>query len=284
MNTKKLWQQIIGLTLAVWLLSGCGGTPTEPPTAPTPIPPTAASGMPNPASAFCEEQGGRVEIRAAGEGGEVGYCVFPDGSECEEWAFFRGECAPGSRYQPLSSAVCSDLADAVAQTLNVGVTTAQAPFEDYVNRQMGTGCRVTATGTGLDFENVVVVFEALATMLQARGWQEDIQYAGGGPTGILAGYRQANALCLSLVGWEPSEDADCPSDQPIDACQLSPEQKLYRITLNCAQDTSTEDPQATQPDPEPKRIRFVPGTISAQVQGSLALLESTGVPREVANL
>jgi len=51
-------------------------------------------GMPNPASKYCVEQGGKVEIRTT-EGGEVGYCVFPDGSECEEWAFFRGECAPG---------------------------------------------------------------------------------------------------------------------------------------------------------------------------------------------
>jgi peptidoglycan/xylan/chitin deacetylase (PgdA/CDA1 family)/heat shock protein HslJ len=49
--------------------------------------------MLNPASAYCEEQGGRLEIRT-GEGGAVGYCVFPNGSECEEWAFFRGECAP----------------------------------------------------------------------------------------------------------------------------------------------------------------------------------------------
>ncbi len=51
------------------------------------------AGMPNPASVYCEEQDGTVEIRTE-EGGEVGYCVFPDGSECEEWAFFRGECTP----------------------------------------------------------------------------------------------------------------------------------------------------------------------------------------------
>ena len=50
-------------------------------------------GMANPASVHCEEQGGTVEIRAT-EGGEAGYCVFPNGSECEEWAFFRGECKP----------------------------------------------------------------------------------------------------------------------------------------------------------------------------------------------
>lgn len=52
-------------------------------------------GMANPASVFCEEQGGTLEIRAGDDGGETGYCMFDDGSECEEWAFFRGECSPG---------------------------------------------------------------------------------------------------------------------------------------------------------------------------------------------
>jgi len=65
-------------------------TPTT--TAPTPIPTaTAAANMPNPASVYCEEQGGIVEIRE-NEAGQYGVCVFPDGGECDEWAFFRGEC------------------------------------------------------------------------------------------------------------------------------------------------------------------------------------------------
>jgi hypothetical protein len=27
-------------------------------------------------------------------GGEYGLCELPDGSTCEEWALFRGECGP----------------------------------------------------------------------------------------------------------------------------------------------------------------------------------------------
>lgn len=53
-----------------------------------------AVGLPNPASVYCEEQGGTLDIRDE-EGGQVGYCIFDDGSECEEWAFMRDECAPG---------------------------------------------------------------------------------------------------------------------------------------------------------------------------------------------
>ena len=48
----------------------------------------------NPASVFCGENGGKTSIRIENYG-DVGFCLFPDGTECEEWAFFRGECRPG---------------------------------------------------------------------------------------------------------------------------------------------------------------------------------------------
>jgi hypothetical protein len=51
--------------------------------------------MPNPASVFCEENGGILELRSDASGSVQGVCVFPDGSECDEWAYYRGECQPG---------------------------------------------------------------------------------------------------------------------------------------------------------------------------------------------
>jgi inhibitor of cysteine peptidase len=53
------------------------------------------SGLANPASEFCEENGGKLEIREDDSGGQVGFCIFSDGSECEEWAYFNSECKPG---------------------------------------------------------------------------------------------------------------------------------------------------------------------------------------------
>jgi putative hemolysin len=58
------------------------------------------TGLPNPASVYCEEQGGIVDLRE-GEGGVSGFCMFDDGSECEEWAFFNGECAPGDSIEEI---------------------------------------------------------------------------------------------------------------------------------------------------------------------------------------
>ncbi len=46
------------------------------------------AGMANPASVYCVDQGGKLEIRE-GEGGQLGVCIMPDGTECDEWEFFR---------------------------------------------------------------------------------------------------------------------------------------------------------------------------------------------------
>ena len=56
------------------------------------------SGLANPASVYCEENGGNLEIRTLDDGSQLGICVFPDGSECDEWEFYRGECEPGKNF------------------------------------------------------------------------------------------------------------------------------------------------------------------------------------------
>ena len=77
---------------AVYLpLRSSGPVPAKRETAPTA---TGNTGLPNPAAVYCEEQGYALETRTNSDGGQYGVCIFPDGSECDEWAFYRGECAP----------------------------------------------------------------------------------------------------------------------------------------------------------------------------------------------
>ena len=72
-------------SVAVLALAACGGQP---------VAPTPAAGLPNPASVFCEQNGGRVVFRADASGAVAGECVFPNGSVCDEWAYFRDTCQP----------------------------------------------------------------------------------------------------------------------------------------------------------------------------------------------
>jgi len=56
--------------------------------------------MPNPASVYCMRNGNKLEIHTAADGSQNGVCVFPDGSTCDEWAYFRGECGPAAQESP----------------------------------------------------------------------------------------------------------------------------------------------------------------------------------------
>jgi putative hemolysin len=56
--------------------------------------------MPNPASVYCEQNGNKHELQTASDGSQPGICTFPDGSTCEEWAYFRGECGPATQKKP----------------------------------------------------------------------------------------------------------------------------------------------------------------------------------------
>ncbi len=73
---------LIFLLAALVLLASCGTTqePTK---------------IANPASEYCTQHGGTLKL-VTDEQASHGECHFPDGSVCEEWAFFRGECQPGT--------------------------------------------------------------------------------------------------------------------------------------------------------------------------------------------
>jgi putative hemolysin len=80
------------LSLTTLACSGQTSPSQSPSSGPTPAP-DGGSSLANPASKHCVDHGGTLEIRS-GDGGQYGVCRFTGGSECEEWAYYRGECQP----------------------------------------------------------------------------------------------------------------------------------------------------------------------------------------------
>ena len=82
---KEQLKQILTFTIILMALTACTATQAN---------------MPNPASVYCEQNGNKLEIHTAGDGSQYGICVFPDGSTCDEWAYYRGECGPAAQKSP----------------------------------------------------------------------------------------------------------------------------------------------------------------------------------------
>ena len=57
--------------------------------------------------------------------------------------------------------------------------------------------------------------------------------AADGPTGTAQGYRKGDQICWLGAQWFLDASANCPADQPIPECTLTPAQPDYTVTLNC---------------------------------------------------
>jgi putative hemolysin len=81
-DMKRHWLFLgIALALSGLALDGCCQPPAD------------DTVLANPAIVHCEEQGYTVEPRTD-EDGTYNVCTFPDGTECEVWLYYQGECGP----------------------------------------------------------------------------------------------------------------------------------------------------------------------------------------------
>ena len=81
---RELWFATL-LFVAALGTASCDSRQPDPTAAPAPE-------MPNPAAVHCQEMGLAYEIRTAEDGSQSGVCILPDGVECDEWAYYRGDC------------------------------------------------------------------------------------------------------------------------------------------------------------------------------------------------
>src|SRR4030042_4135955 len=91
-------KRIFTFTIILIALTACTALQVQTPEpAATDMP---QAGIPNPASVYCEQNGNKLEIQTAADGSQSGVCVFPDGSTCDEGAYFRGECGLAAQKRP----------------------------------------------------------------------------------------------------------------------------------------------------------------------------------------
>jgi hypothetical protein len=137
-------------------------------------------------------------------------------------------------YSPVSSTVCKTLQELAVDALSTSFAMQTgASFKDPVSQESGTGCTLTATGTGEQFSDPGTVTASLVNGFQ--GWDEKTAYQAGGPTGAATGMTRDMGLLLINVTWSPAAGITCPNDQPISECDLTPAQKVYIITVQAAQ-------------------------------------------------
>ncbi len=142
--------------------------------------------------------------------------------------------AANSSYQPPSLSTCQLIQEIANEAVPTTFTLeSSAPFTDPSSGESGLGCSLTTTGNGVDFSSPNDVITSLVHAF--IGWEEQAAYQADGATGSATGMTRDMGLLLLNAEWEAAPDVQCPSDQPISACSINPEQKLYTIHIQVAQ-------------------------------------------------
>lgn len=132
-------------------------------------------------------------------------------------------------FRPLST--CDVLLNDVAFTIGITVDLTEGPYQDPISGAQGDSCKISASGNGTNFSNRRALDLSLQTLLTRQGWVADQTYAADGPNSSQTGYRKGNSLAILNVDLQPAPGVECPANQPISACELTPEQQLYTIVL-----------------------------------------------------
>ena len=100
--------------------------------------------MTNPASAYCIKIGGKIDIITKDDGSQYGMCVLPDGTQCEEWAYYRSECgntvpfetSPNMSISPVEVSI--GIASNYTSTVTVDTPAVLTPYNESVTVTVDT--------------------------------------------------------------------------------------------------------------------------------------------------
>ena len=134
-------------------------------------------------------------------------------------------------FQGLPSADVDSVFAEIKSALNMDLKINQEDFVDSIGGGSGWGQAIVVEGTGNDFASPAITAQILATILEGKGWKEDIAYAADGPTGTQRGFTKDKGLAMIDVNWKPADDVMIDPNQPIEAQDIAPEKMLYSVKL-----------------------------------------------------
>lgn len=135
-------------------------------------------------------------------------------------------------FQGLPSADVDAIFAEIKAALNMDLTIRQEDFVDTISGDSGWGQAIITEGTGNDFASPpATTAQILATILEGKGYQEDMAYAADGPTGTQRGFTKDKGLAMIDVNWKPAEDVVIDPNQPIEAQDITPEKMMYSVKV-----------------------------------------------------
>jgi hypothetical protein len=138
--------------------------------------------------------------------------------------------ADAQTLRPIPAAECQTFATQVQGAVGFAAKSEEDDFTDLTDRSEGRSCHISASASNQAYAAPSDLITKVAAVFGS--WQDDPARAESGPAEADKGFVSGSRIATVEVSWEPGPGATCSDKEPLSACNIQPQQKLWSVTVD----------------------------------------------------
>jgi hypothetical protein len=132
--------------------------------------------------------------------------------------------------QPIPVAECQKFASQAQAVVGFAMKASEDDFTDLTDGSDGRSCHIAGSASDQAFASPTDLMTKIAKVF--GDWRDDPARAAEGTDGAEKGYVNGNRIATIQVSWEPGPGVTCSDKQPLSACKILPQQKLWSAMVD----------------------------------------------------
>jgi hypothetical protein len=138
--------------------------------------------------------------------------------------------AQNAALQPIPAAECQQFATQAQAAVGFPMKAGEDDFTDLTDGSDGRSCHIQGSASDQPY---AVPADLVAKVAKAFGdWKDDPARTAEGPGGEEKGLVSGNRIATIEVSWEPGPGVTCSDKEPLSACKILPQQKLWTAIVD----------------------------------------------------
>jgi hypothetical protein len=132
--------------------------------------------------------------------------------------------------QPIPAADCQQFASQAQAAAGFAMKAGEDDFTDLTDGSDGRSCHIQGSASD---QTYAAPADLVAKIAKVFGeWKDDPARAAEGPGGEEKGLVSGNRIATIEVSWEPGPGVTCSDKEPLSACKILPQQKLWTAIVD----------------------------------------------------
>ena len=146
------------------------------------------------------------------------------------WLALGAAGAQDTALQPIPAADCQKFASQIQDAAGFSMKTGEDDFTDLTDGSEGRSCHISGSASGQAYASAGDLIDRIAKVF--GDWRDEPARASGGADGAEKGLSNGNRIATIEVSWEPGPGVTCSDKQPLSACKILPQQKLWNAVVD----------------------------------------------------